>query len=72
MDLRQYYRQIREIEAKIPEEFPVVVSEATEDGGKKDVYTEVSRRVAARLIAEGRARLAGPEEAAAFRKKQKP
>jgi len=71
MDLRQYYRQIREIEAQIKDEFPVIVSEATEDGGRAHVLTEVSRAVAARLIAEGKARLAGEGETAAFRKPKK-
>ncbi len=71
MDLRQYYRQIREIEARIKDEFPVIVSVATEDGGKPNMLTEVTRAVAARLIAEGKARLAEEGEAAAFRKARK-
>jgi hypothetical protein len=45
----------------------VVVSLKTSEGGKAGVRTEVPRGIAARLIAEGRARVASDEEAAAFR-----
>jgi Ni,Fe-hydrogenase III large subunit len=67
MDLRVYYQKIRDIEAKIAEEFPVVVSKETADGGKTGTKTEVSRNIAARLIVEGLADLAKPEDVAAFR-----
>jgi hypothetical protein len=67
MDLRVYYQKIRDIEAKIAEEFPIVVSKETADGGKNGTKTEVSRNIAARLIAEGTAELAKPEEVSAFR-----
>lgn len=66
MDLRVYYRRIREVESTLPEPFVVLVSLATPDGGKAGVTTEVSRHAAARLIADGRARIASGEEAAKF------
>ena len=62
MDLRQYYRTIREVEATIPDAFPLVASLATEDGGRAGVISEVSRYQAARTIVEGRVRLASEQE----------
>ena len=35
MDLRLYYQKIRDMKATIPDEFPVVVSHETDDGGKE-------------------------------------
>ena len=67
MDLRAYYQKIREIEKGIAEEFPIVVSRETTDGGKQGTKTEVSRAVAAKLIVEGLAELASPEESDRFR-----
>jgi hypothetical protein len=58
MDVKQYYRKIQEIENGLTEEFPFVVSAETSDGGKPGVINEVSRSLAAKLIAEGRAVLA--------------
>ena len=70
MDLRQYFRKIQDLEAAITEPFPVVVSLETEDGGKAGLFTEVSRANAAKMIAEGRAVLAGPEEKMQFTARQ--
>jgi len=67
MDLKVFYRRLREIEASIPEAHAVVVSKETPDGGREGVRTEVPRAVAARMAAEGKARLATAEEAAEFR-----
>jgi hypothetical protein len=67
MDLRSYYRKLREVEATIPEEHVVLVSIATPEGGKPGVRTEAPKAIAAKLIAEGRARLANAEEAEEFR-----
>ncbi len=69
MDLKAYYRKVREIEASIEDEYPIVVSKETPDGGREGVCSEAPRRVAARMLAEGKARLATEEEAAAFREK---
>ena len=62
MDLRDFFKRIREIEATIAEADALVVSHGTPDGGKPGVMTETPRDIAARLIAEGRARLATPDE----------
>ncbi len=67
MDLRVYYQKLREVEEKIAEEFPIVVSRETADGGKDGTKTEVPRRIAAKLIVEGLARLASAKEAQIFR-----
>ena len=69
MDLRAYYQKIRKIEADIPEPAAVIVSRATPEGGRVGVKTEVPRGLAARMVAEGRADLATPDEAAEFRAK---
>ena len=67
MDLRVYYQNIRKIESGLREADVVVVSRETPDGGKPGVKSDVPRSVAARLVAEERADLASPEEAAQFR-----
>jgi hypothetical protein len=67
MDLRIYYQKIREVETTIADEFPLVVSRETADGGKPGMTTEVPRKLAAKMIVEGQARLATPEEAQANR-----
>ena len=67
MDLQMYYQKIREMETKIADEFPLVVSMATADGGKGGTKTEVARRLAAKLLVEGLARLASKDELKAYR-----
>jgi len=67
MDLRVYYQKVRDVAARIGEEFPVVVSKETADGGQEGIKTEVPKNLAAKLIVEGTAELAKPEEAAKFR-----
>lgn len=71
MDLRAYYRKIRQIEAELVDADVVVVSYETQDGGKAGVTSEVTKRIAAKLLVEGRARLATPEESAEYRKEMK-
>ena len=66
MDLRQVFQKIRQQEAAIEQPHVVVVSHETPDGGKPGVKTEVPREVAARVIVEGRARLANEEESAEY------
>jgi hypothetical protein len=66
MDLKLYYQKIRDMESKITEPFPVVVSHETADGGKPGGLTEVTPGIAARMLVEGAARLATAEEAMAF------
>ena len=67
MDLQVYYQKIREMENKIADEFPLVASMETADGGKVGTKTEVPRRLAAKMLVEGTARLATKEEAKAHR-----
>ena len=67
MDLQAYYQKIREMEKTIAEEFPLVVSMETADGGKGGTKTEVVRRLAAKLLVEGLVRLASKEELKAYR-----
>jgi hypothetical protein len=67
MDLKGYYRRIRELESSIEDEFPVVRSLATDDGGKAGQLTEVPRAVAAQMVNDGSAELADTQEAQQFR-----
>jgi uncharacterized Fe-S cluster-containing radical SAM superfamily enzyme len=67
MDLRAFYQKLRKIEREIADVHVVVVSHETPDGGRPGQLAEVSRSIAARLILEGRARLATIEETAEFR-----
>lgn len=66
MDLKAWYGKVREAEASLAGEHFVMVSLATPEGGKEGVRTEVPRSIAARLIAENRARVATDEEAKEF------
>jgi len=68
MDLRVFYQKLRKLEQEITDKHVVVVSEETPDGGKAGQKAEVPRGIAARLILEGRAHLAGAEEASEYRK----
>ncbi len=70
MDLKGYYRKLREVEGSMKEPFPVVASLATADGGKEGIFTETSRSVAAKMVVQGRARLATADELKAFRDAQ--
>ena len=67
MDLQIYYQKIREMVGKIADEFTLVVSVETADGGKGGTKTEVPRRLAAKLVVEGQARLATKDETKAYR-----
>ncbi len=70
MDLKAYYRRVREIEASLPEGDVLVASLATPDGGKAGVLTELNRFDAAKLMADGRARSATPEEISSYKQEQ--
>ena len=67
MDLRSYYKKVREAESALKGNDIVIVSFATSEGGREGVLTEAPRSVAARLIAEGGARAATAEESGKFR-----
>jgi sRNA-binding protein len=66
MDLRVYYSRVREVECALEGAHVVLVSMETQDGGKAGVMTEAPRHVAAKQIAEGRARVSTAEEADNF------
>ena len=66
MDLQVYYRKIRALESSLENASVVVVSLETPDGGRPGLRTEVPRRIAAKMIVEGAARLATVEEAHEF------
>lgn len=70
MDVRQYYRKLREIESGIAEPFVLVTSLETSDGGKPGIVCEVSREQAAKLMVEGRVTLSTQTEEQAFVAKQ--
>jgi hypothetical protein len=66
MDVRQFYRKLREVESGITEPYVLVTSLETSDGGKAGIVCEVSREQAARLIVEGRVTLSTEAEQKAF------
>jgi len=70
VDVKQYYRKIREVQNALPESDVLVVSLATADGGKEGVISETSREVAAKLIVEGRAVQATEEQKTAYFERQ--
>jgi hypothetical protein len=66
VDLKQYFRKMREIEGTIADPFALIVSLETPDGGKAGMITEVSRFNAAKMIIEGRAVLANESQKDAY------
>lgn len=70
MDLKRYYQKIRQVESTIVDPFAVVVSLETADGGKAGTVTEVPPRVAAKMVVDGVAKLASPEDAQRLRAAQ--
>ena len=70
MDVKHYYRKIREIESSLSEAYVLVISLETADGGKAGVISEVTRSVAAKLIVEGRAVMADQTEQENYRAQQ--
>ena len=70
MDLRQYFKKIRDTESGLADSFPLVMSLETTDGGKAGVASEVSREQAAKLIVDGCARLANEVEKKGYFDKQ--
>ena len=68
MDIRVYFHKIREIERSIQDPYTVVVSLETPEGGRAGRVTEVSRSTAAKLLVEGKVRLADQDEKVKFYK----
>ena len=62
MDLRQYFKKLRDTENGLSDTYPLVVSLETSDGGKAGTVSEVTREQAAKLIVENCARLANEAE----------
>ena len=69
MDMKAFYQKLRQIEESISDPHVVIVSHETPDGGRAGVMTETPRPLAARMIAEGKARLATKEESGSFQEK---
>jgi len=67
MDLKVYYRNVRKIEEQIDGADVVIESCETPDGGRAGVLSEVSKRMAAKLVVDGRAKIASEEAAKAYR-----
>ena len=70
MDVKQYYRKMREIEDGLVEPYPVIVSLETSDGGRAGTLCEVPRSLAAKMIVERRATLASIEQKEFFFQQQ--
>lgn len=70
MDLKRYYQKIREVETSITDAFAVVVSLETPDGGKAGILSEVSPKVAAKMVVDGTGKLAPKQQAQQFREAQ--
>ena len=66
MDLKAYYQKINEAEKQITTAFAVLISLETADGGKGGVRTEVRRQVAAKMLVDGKARIADEIEIREF------
>lgn len=62
MDIKQYYRKLREVESALREPYELVVSVETPDGGKAGIMTEVGKPIAAKMIVEGCAVLANSQQ----------
>jgi hypothetical protein len=70
MNLRTYYQKIRDLEQALVEPFVVLESHDTADGGKEGLLTEVPKQLAAKMIVDGRARLATEQAVREFHDKQ--
>ena len=62
MNLKDYYREIAEVESAIDGAFALVISLPTPNGGRGGVTSEVNRATAAKMIVEKKARLMTQEE----------
>jgi hypothetical protein len=69
MDLKVYYRNVRKIEEQIDGADAIIVSCETPDGGRAGVLSEVPKRMAAKLVTDGCARIASEESAMAYRER---
>lgn len=67
MDLRAYYRKIRDLESTL-DDYVIVKSLPTESGGKGGVLSETIRSTAARMAVDGLAEIASADEAEDYRR----
>jgi len=67
MDIRGYFRKVRETEELIDGPMAVIVSLDTPEGGKAGRFMEIGRSVAAHMMVDARARLANDQEIADYR-----
>ena len=70
MDLKAYFKKIKDTESSIEELYLLMVSLETPDGGKSGTMVEVSRQEAAKAIVEGRAVRASDEQKEAYWKQE--
>ena len=71
-NVAQFWAQVRSESAQLPEPFYFLMSlEEPALGSRGGVITEVPKHIAARLIVEKTARLATPDEVAAYTASQK-
>lgn len=70
MDLKAYFKKIRDAEKGLNGEYQLVVSMQTPDGGRAGVLTEVATAIASRLIVEAKARRATDAETKRFYEEQ--
>jgi hypothetical protein len=68
MEVKTYYRKLRDIEATLPNEV-ILISKETAEGGRAGRFTEAPRAVAARLIVEGVAEQATEADAESYRER---
>lgn len=66
MNVRAYFQSIRRVEQELPPGDVVVVSLMTPDGGREGRVMELDRSLAARMVIDGRVRLASQQEVNAY------
>ena len=67
MDVKLYFQKIRSLEQQLPEGNVVVSSCKTADGGRPGRAMELTRSLAAKMIVDGKVRLATEQESAEYR-----
>jgi hypothetical protein len=71
MDLKQYFKKIKDTEETIKSPYPLIVSLETTDGGKAGVVVEVTRQEAAKALVDNRAVLATEEQKTEYFEREK-
>ncbi len=70
MDLRNYFKKIKDTESSIAEPYLLIVSLETPDGGKPGAVVEVTRQEAAKALVEGRAVRANEDQKEGYYKQE--